>query len=195
MGTKDKKYIIAGGYNKLYILDAEDGNLKHTQHYSANGGVFVEQMAVVRPNILVTVDRFTASLHDIRNIQDIQNIPSSIKLLPNVGAEYVSVIALESNPGDFAIGGKASSTNLGSVYIYHLEYDQTKTTLKYVDDIQGIGCRIFVIKELKRGTIIFGGDNLCTKMCLWNYADSPRQDSCWDDQAGSTIFNIVGVQY
>ena len=190
METKDKKYIIAGGYQKLYILDAEDGTLTYTLHYDANGGYYVWQIAEVRPNILVTADYYTASLHDIG---DIENIPTSIKL-PDIG-DYYAVIALESNPGDFAIGGYASSTNLGFVYIHHLEDNQTITTLKYVDNIQGSYCAILVIKELKRGTIIFGGASYCTKMCLWNYAAIPSQDPlCWDDQTGS-IFDIVGVPY
>ena len=107
METKDKKYIIAGSHSKLYILDVEDGTLTYTLHYDNGGGVY--QIAEVRPNILVTADIYTASLHDIG---DIQNIPTSIKLL-DVGWLYYSVIALESNPGDFAIGGETSTTGQG----------------------------------------------------------------------------------
>ena len=194
METKDKKYIIAGGNNKLYILDAEDGTLTNTLDYSANGGNYPEQIAEVRPNILVTADYYTASLHDIG---DIQNIPNSIKFPDDVGY-YITVIALESNPGYFAIGGWASNTtNLGFVYINHLEEDnQTINTIKYVDNIKGNGCAIFVIKELKRGTIIFGGYSDCDEMCLWNYVTIPHQDPlCWDDQTGNWIWDIVGVSY
>ena len=188
MGTKDKKYIIAGSYDKLYILDAEDGTLTYTLDYAANGGWYAEQIAEVRPNILVTADYYTASLHDIG---DIENIPTSIKL-SDIGW-YRSVIALESNPGDFAIGGGASSTNRGFVYIHHLEDNQTITTLKYVDNIQGSNCYIEVIKELKRGTIIFGGGYYCTKMCLWNYAAIPDQDPlCWDDQTDRLDLGYCG---
>ena len=190
MKTKNKKYIVAGGAKKLYILDAEDGTLTNTLHYS-NGGNFVQQIAEVRPNILVTADYNSASLHDIRDIQNIQN---SIKL-PDIGF-YHSVIALESNPGDFAIGGEATSTHRGFVYIKHLDEDnQTINTLKYIRNIQGNDCDIFAIKELKRGTIIFGGDNDCTKICLWNYAAIPHQDPlCLDDQTGG-IWDFVGVPY
>ena len=195
METKDKKYIIAAGLRKLYILDAEDGTLTYTLDYAANGGHYAYQITEVRPNILVTADVDTASLHDIR---DIQNIPNSIKL-PDIG-DYHSVIALESNPGDFAIGGGTSRTpslRLGFVYIHHLDEDnQTITTLKYVDNIQGTGCYIWVIKELKRGTIIFGGDEECTKICLWNYTAIPSQDPlCWDNQNVSYIDDIVSVPY
>ena len=192
METKDKKYIIAGGYKKLYILDAEDGTLIYTQYYSANGGTYVWHVAEVRPKILITADWDAASLHDIR---DIQNIPTSIKL-PDLGT-FWTVLVLKSNPGDFALGGGASSTGLGVVYIHHLDEDnRTITTLKYVDNIQGSGCNIRVIKELKRGTIVFGGFPLCTKMCLWNYAAIPNQDPlCWDDQTGSYIEDIVEVPY
>ena len=192
METKDKKYIVAGGLRNLYILNAEDGTLAHTLHYSANGGFYVWQIAEVRPNILVTADYYTASLH---NIRDIHNIPNSFKL-PDLG-NYFTVIALETNLGDFAIGGWASSTNRGSVHIKHLEDDnQTINTLKYVDNIQGDDCDIVVIKELKKGSIIFGGDRDCDEMCLWNYAAIPDKNPlCWDDQTGNNISDIVGVPY
>ena len=189
MQTKDKKQIITGGFYKLYILDAEDGTLQNTLDYSSNGGSYVRQIAEVRENILITADYSTASLHDS------QNMGPSIKL-PDIGS-YEAVIALESNLGDFAIGGRSSNTNLGSVYIEHLEEDnQTITNLKYVDNIQGEGCYIMVIKELKRGIIIFGGDNDCTDMCLWNYFANPNQlPLCWDDQTSNYIYDIVGVPY
>ena len=193
MQTKDKKYIIAGANKKLYILDAEDGTVAHTLDYSFNVGSAAHQIAEVRPNILVTADIFTVSLHDIR---DMENIPNSVKL-PDFG-DYSSVIALHSNPGDFAVGGGyASNTNLGFMYIYHLEEDnQTIITLTYVDNISGSGCDIWVIKELKRGNIIFGGNSNCVQMCLWNYAAFPGQDPlCWDVQTGSWIEDIVGVPY
>ena len=189
MQTKDKQQIIAGSRNKLYILDTEDGTLQNTLDYSANGGDSVYQIAEVKENILITADGHTASLHDSHNM-----VPS-IKL--NDIGEYEAVIALESNLGDFAIGGYSESTNLGFVYIEHLEEDnQTITNLKYVDNIQGNGCYIRVIKELKRGNIIFGGDNDCEEMCLWNYAAIPNQLPLrWGDQAGDTIYDIVGVPY
>ena len=184
--TKDKKYIIAGGDQKLLFLNAEDGTLRYTLHYETGAGGYPFQIVEVRLNILVSADVLTAFLHDI------QNIPTSVKL-PDIGF-YHSVIALESNPGDFAIGGRISGTNLGFVYIYHLEDNQTISTLKYVDNIPESVCGIRVIKELKRGTIIFGGN--CAKMCLWNYAAIPQKDPlCWDDQTGSAIEDIVGVPY
>ena len=149
MQTKDKKQIIAGAKNKMYILDAVDGTLQNILDYSANGGGSAYQIAEVRENILITADGSTASLHDS------QNLSPSLKLT-DIGY-YFTVIALESNLGDFAIGGKSSNTNLGFVYIEHLEEDnQTITNLKYVDNIQGTNCVIRTIKELKRGTIIFG---------------------------------------
>ena len=190
--TKDKKYIIAGGHQKLYILDAEDGTLIYSLDYEVNEGDFIYQIAEVRPNILVTADYYRVSLHDIGNIE---NIPASIRL-PDIG-DYYSVIALESNSGDFAIGGRASSTGLGFVYIHHLDEDnQTITTLKYVNNIQGPDCDIRVIKELKRGSIIFGGTKECIEICLWNYAAIPSQDHlCWDDQIDKSIYDILGVPY
>ena len=189
MQTKDKKQIIAGGENKLYILDAEDGTLQNTLDYSANGGYAAHQIAEVRENILITADSYTASLHDS------QNMSPSLKL--NVLGEYYTVIALESNLGDFAIGGVSSNTILGFASIEHLEVDnQTITNLKYVDNIQGLACFIMIIKELKRGTIIIGGDGNCEEMCLWNYVAIPNQlPRCWSTQTTYTILDIVGVPY
>ena len=189
MQTKDKKHIIAGGENKLYILDAEEGTLQKILDYSANGESSVRQIAEVRENILITADFSTASLHDS------QNMGPSLKLT-DIGY-YEAVIALESNLGDFAIGGLSLNTNRGFVYIKHLEEDnQTITNLKYIDNIQGYGCEILVIKELKRGTIIFGGDDDCTEMCLWNYVTIPNQlPLCWYDQTDGYIYDIVGVPY
>ena len=194
MQTGDKKYIIAGGDSILYILDVKDGTLKYTQKYTANGGGLVVQIAEVRPNILITANEGTASLHDIR---DPQNMPFPRKLL-DIGF-HLPVIPLKSNPGDFAIGGKSSKTNLGFIYIQHLEEDLTITTLKYVENIQGAGLIICTIKEMKRGTILFaGGYNTSTRkmMCLWNYSAVPNQDPlCWDDQTSTQIRDIVQVPY
>ena len=115
MQTKDKKQIIAGADTKLYILDAEDGTLQNTLDYSVNGGSRTWQIAEVRENILITADHNTSSLHNS------QNIGPSFKLT-DIG-DYLTVIALESNLGDFAIGGRVGITRLGFVYIDYLEVD------------------------------------------------------------------------
>ena len=126
--TKDKKQVIAGCGNKLYILDAEDGTLQNTLHYSANGEDYAYQIAEVRKNIVITSDLSTVSLGDSQNINPLAK-------LTDIGY-YSAVIVLESNLGDFAIGGKSSNTNQGFVYIEHLEEDnQTIINLKYVDNI------------------------------------------------------------
>ena len=194
MQTGDKKYIIAASYSILYILDVKDGTLKYTQKYTKNGGRWTSQIAEVRPNILITVNEETVSLHDIR---DPQNMPYPRKLL-DIGF-HTEVIPLKSNPGDFAIGGKSYKTNLGFIYIQNLEEDLTITTLKYVENIQGAGLRITTIKEMRRGTILFtGGYNTSTRkmMCLWNYSAVPNQDPlCWDDQTPTNIRDIVQVPY
>ena len=193
MQTQDKKYIIAGGYgSKLYILDAKDGSLLNTQDYSTNGGERPGQIAEVRPNILITADESTASVHDIR---DIQNMPPSFKL-PDIG-HYRTVISLENNPGDFAIGGWSASTARGYVDIHHLEEDnKTIITVKSVSHRQIKNCDIFVIKEVKRATIIFGGAYRCAEICILNYAAIPSPDPlCWADQTGFDIWDILLVPY
>ena len=109
MQTKDKRHIVAGGYqNKLYILDAEDGTIINTLDYPLNGPGYVFQIAKVRPNILITADYEKASLHDIRDIHSLK--------LPDIGKHYRSVIALESNPGDFALGAYSLTIQYGFVH-------------------------------------------------------------------------------
>ena len=189
MQTKDKKHIVAGLENELYILNAE-GTLQHKLDYSSNenNGWYVSQIAEIRANILATADYNTMSIHSIRNME---NIPPSVKL-PDVGI-YKSVVALESNPGDFAIGGQSVNTDNGFVYILHLEVNQTISTLKYADDIEGNFCVIQVIKELKTGVIVFGGDTDCTVICLWNYSLDPAP-SCWDNPT-SVIWDSLMLNY
>ena len=190
MQTKDKKHIVAGLQNELYILDAE-GSLQHTLDYGLNEGWYVSQIAEIRANILATVDYNRTSIHDIR---DLENIPPSVKL-PDVGKYYKSVVALESNPGDFAIGGQSVNTDNGFVYILHLEEDnQTVNTLKSADNIEGNFCVIQVIKELKTGVIVFGGDTDCTVVCLWNYDAPDLAPSCWGHPT-STIWDILMPHY
>ena len=122
MQTKDKKQVIAeGDNNKLYILDAEDGTLQNTLHYSANGGNYVSQIAEVRENILITADFSTASVRNSQNINPLAK-------LTDIGY-YSAVIALESNLGDFAIGGNSSNTNRGFVYINHLESNNNQSQI------------------------------------------------------------------
>ena len=195
METNDKKYIIAGSYQKLFILNAEDGTLLHTLHYPQNGGNYAGQIAEVRQNILVSADYWAASLHDITNIQ---NIPSSVPLFEIDFGEYHTVIALKSNAGDFAIGGWSGHSGYGFVSIEHLEEDnKTITTLKYAEIIQENRCEIWVIKEIKKGIIIFGGSKIlggCRDICLWEYAAIPSlHHLCWADQTNSCIYDILQV--
>ena len=194
MQTQDKKHIITVGYSMLYILDADNGTLKNTQNFTSNGGRYTWQIAEIKPNILITTNENTASLHDIR---DPHNLSHPIKL-HDIGF-YSSVLSLNNNPGDFAIGGRSSRTNLGFVYILHLEEDnQTIITLKSIDNIQGTALIILTIKELKRGTILFGGGYATSKkvMCLWNYFVLPSQEPlCWDDQTASNIWDILEIPY
>ena len=79
------------------------------------------------------------------------------------------------------------------LYIQHLEDDnQTITTINYA---KRMFTYFILIKEIKRGTIIFGG-NMHDTMCLWNYAAILSQDPlCWGDQIVNHIHDILQVPY
>ena len=196
MQTMDKKYIIAASGQKFYILDATDGIVKRIHYYSNVEGWNSKQIAKIRPNILITAEFSTHALHDITNIQ---SIPRSLRLSFDTDGAYVAVIRLESNAGDFAIGGRSSSTELGFVSIKHLGKDnQTITMLKYVDNIPGEDCDIQVIKEMIKGTILYAGDDDCTVICSWNYLSLPApqlQPLCWLTQVGYNFYDLVGGPY
>ena len=191
MQTEDMKYIIAGSLNKFYILNATDGALINFHNYGDNSGEWnTEEIAEIRPNIIVTTNRNASFIH---NLRDIMNIPAPILLSPDLG-DYYTVTALMSNLGDFALGGRVSNSELGFVYILHLgEDNQTITTLKYIDDIPEMPCQILVIKELKKGSILFGGGYYCTNICLWNYAVQSQDLFCWKDNTESSINDIEAV--
>ena len=185
--TKDKKYIIAGGKYIFYILDAKDGTLKNT-HSTGKG--WSMQIAEIRPNILAIASWIGTYEYDIKDIQNITPLPSG----QYYGGHY-TVIALNSNLGDFAVGGNYLSR--GFVYIHHLEEDnRTITFIKKIDNIPGDECFIRIIRELKKGVILFGGDSSCTQMCLWKYMAIPSQEpQCWEDQTTGYIWDIAGVPY
>ena len=193
MLTKDKKYIIAGSTNMLYILDAGDGTLRTIHKYPDNRGSVVSQIGEVRENVLITVDVASTSIHDLR---DIEKIPLSIDIFPDVGLHF-TVLALKKNKGDFATGGRSSSAQLGFVRIQHLGEDiQTLTLLDYIDDIPGNGCFISIISELKIGTIFYGGVNGCTQICSWNYSANPKKDPlCYDLLQQFYVTGILGLLY
>ena len=183
MLTKDKKHIIAGADKRFYILDA-NGSLKNSQEYE---NAYPRQIAEVRENIVVTVDASTASVHDLR---DIENIPPPF-ILEDIGQQF-SVIGLENNIGDFAIGGNTSSGE-GFVQILYMGEDiHNITVLKSISHYKE--CGIWAMKELTKGTIFYGGYTECTFMCLWNYAISPTQESlCY--RIDYYIWDILPVPY
>ena len=190
--TNDEKYVIAGSYNILYILQADDASKVVSHRYKGGGSnASVYQMAEVWPGILVTVDYKTASIHDIR---DITTIPKSMELSLNV-ATYYTVISLKSSTGDLAIGGASEgSPYLGFVYILHMDSTSPYaiSTLKNMNNIQGDYCVITAIKELSLGTILIGGEKYC-QLCLWNYSllSAPI---CWDNSLVN-VYDLVRAAY
>ena len=196
--TEDKQNIIAGGNGTIYIVDIE-GILKYTHVYQDSSKLSIHpifQIAEIRPKILITAEISCATLHNISNI----NNPISSQLLSYNAVLPVTVIALESNSGDFAIGGRnpsSFSTGLGFVHINHLGEDNTTiSTIKKINNIQDYGCAIMVIKELQKGTIVYGGSSFCKVICLWKYAHIPNQEpQCWNPQNNDSIYDFTRVPY
>ena len=192
--TMDKKYVIAGSYGKLYILDAEDGSEAKIYTY-INNNIYhsVYQMAEVRPYILITVDYDSAYIHNITNITNPTTTSINMELANGL---YYSVIALKKNEGDVAIGGRSTNSEHGFVYILNIREDNTINRRNSVENIPDKHCIVTVIKEFKMGTLLIGGDNYC-QLCLWNYSLLPIQDPiCWDDlQSEDHIYDLVGAPY
>ena len=179
------KYVIGGSYGELYFMNKENGTLTDIHTYISGGSPHAAyQIAEVRIGILITVDYLSAYRHDIRNKK------TSVELSHNM--YYYTVIALKSNPGDLAIGGVTKSTSLGVVYIQHMDAALTLTTLDYVI-IPEMFCVVTVIKEIKVGTILIGGDSYCP-LCVWNYSAIPPQTHlCWDDFLHDNVYDIIQV--
>ena len=176
---------LSGG--KIYILD-EYGNHINSHQYSSSSTV--SEIAEVRRNILLTVDKYSVYLHDIYNPY---NIPPSVQLL--TGDRYSSIVSLKSNEGDFAIGGKRINGGKfkGYVDIYHLVI-YSAHRIKTKGAIEGEDCAISALVELRTRVIVFGCDSDCNVICLWNYAVWPEQEpECWDDQTTYGIYDFIAL--
>ena len=138
----------------------------------------------------MTADSDSVYLHDIQDPYN--SIPTSLQLLTT--DYYYSIISLKSHEGGFAIGGgRKSGDNKGFVDIYHLSEDKIAISITTSGTIEGNGCMIFSIKELKTRTIVFGGSS-CEEICLWNYAAWPEQyPECWADQTSNDILDFITI--
>ena len=177
------RHIVAGSYQEILIMD-EEGNLLQTHTFEGNT---VRQIGEIRPNILITADQHSYSVHNITEV----SAPLSFKQ-PVDNADYMAVIPLLSNLGDFALGGRETTSWLGQVLIKHIAEDLSISTLKYKQNIPGQYCYIEVIKELYKGTIVFGGDMGCEEICLWHYIDD-LQPLCWADQTNNNVIDFLPV--
>ena len=175
------KYIILGTNNgKLYILDGE-GNYISMKDYNSNAVVF--EMAEVNRNRLLTADGSDGCY--LHNIDDVHNILSTLILWEEL-TEYKTILKLGSKEGYFAIGGKRN--NKGFVDIYNLEEVERINQ----EDIEGDGCIITAIRELKSRIIVFGGELNCTSICLWNYAAQPTLNAyCWSESIPVIINDLL----
>ena len=176
-------HIVAGSVQNLLILDME-GNLLQTHAFEGHN---IRQIGEIRPNILITADDYSYSVHNITEV----SAPLSFKQ-PVDNAFYMAVIPLQSNLGDFALGGRDGNTWTGQLFIMHMTENLSISTLKRKQNMGGMYCFIEVVKELYFGTIAFGGDNVCEELCLWNYI-SDSQPLCWADQTTNNIIDFLPV--
>ena len=156
-------YILGGGTANTYIYDSTGNYI--TKSTTAAGGD-VSQIAEIRPNIIITVESDRAFIHDISNTAAITSVEMS-----DYGKFY-AVISLSSNSGDFVLGGNFY------LKILHLEADNVTVRLLR-EKLDMPSCNIRIIKETKKGVILFGGSN-CQHICIWYY-EINELAVCWDD--------------
>ena len=173
-------YILAGGNARTYIYDSA-GN--YINKFTTAPGGPVYQIAEIRPNILITAESGRAFIHDISNTAAI----ASMVMSQDYGT-YQAVISLSSNLGDFALGGR------NFIKIQHLEADNVSVNLlREKLNMPGNGnCTIRVIKETKKGVILFGGYS-CQEICIWYY-EINEFPVCWDAHA-FTIHDIFLIPH
>ena len=189
--TEDGLVILGGNEGKLIILDAQGNLIKLYEYPSIRK---VNQIAEVREgSLLLTADGdFGCYLHDMRD----PYFPVSQQIFSG-GNWNMAITSLTSNSADFAIGGwRKSSTSKGFVSIYRLSDDNTQADLlRSLDNIEREGCCIYVIKEIKTGILIIGGNYACEEICLWNYANlwTDSDAYCWDDLTDDYISDFIAI--
>ncbi len=151
------------------------------------------QMIELRPNIIVTAESSYVYSHDINNPHN--TMIHKLFDYSNTKNIYLTIAGLESNEGDFAIGGYTNTTSpySGYVELFHLEEDNS--TLHPIPNKQSIidedYCAIRIIREIQTGVIIFGGDYNCENICTWEYAVVPHTDPHCFGLGGTYIYDIM----
>ena len=184
-------YIVVGSRGKISVLDKE-GYLQGSNSYLGDNQP--RRISEVRENILLSVELNSCWIHDIRDMGNLQS--KSISSSSTYSGIYTSVLTLQSNVGDFALGGQKYSTDFkGYIQILHLDEDNTTlNVLNTADSIEGSNCYINAITEIRKGTIAFGGDFDCTQLCIWDYdASPPTLPRCWDDNTVGSIYDIINI--
>ena len=179
--------IIVMSPGKIYILNS-GGVLINIHEY--DGLPAVNNIAEIASGIFISADEnYGCFLH---NLFDPYNIPDSSRFIYETDIFYASIVSLHSSQGDFAIGGKA--LNKGFIQIHH--YDNLLGTKKYAD-LGENGCIITVIKEIKTGVLVYGGNEYC-QICIWKYSfflDHPltHDPYCFDPPVADNISDFVAL--
>ena len=167
--TKEKQ-ILAAYQGCIYIYDSSGHYIGYSN--SSQTYYYMRQMKEIRWNIILTADRYYVYSHDISNTGN----TIIHKLLDYVDTKtyYLTLEVLEGNTGDIAIGGydNSSGTTYEYVELFHLDEDNStllpKSNKRWVGG--DAGCRIYIIREIQTGIIIFGGNIDCAGICTWEYA-------------------------
>ena len=186
--------VLLGGKGKLTILD-DSGELIKVHEYSSTNDVYGVS-GVRGGSIALTADGNSGCfLHDLIN----PYTPITHLLLSNIdgGVWYVALVALKSNDAHFGVGGwDKYTTNKGFVAIYTLSQDnQNARRYRSMQNIMGETCCITTIKEVRIGVLLFGGNNACSQICLWNYATlwTDSDFYCWQDHTVDYIVDFVYI--
>ena len=178
--------IIVISPGKISILSS-GGVLINSHEYVALPAI--TSIAEITPGIFLSADgNYGCFWH---NLSDPYNIPVSTRYLYHTDYFYASVISLHSYPGSFAYGG-VKSDQKGFIGIQY--YFGTIERL----NLGKVGCSITVIKEIKSGVLLYGGNQHC-KICIWKYAyyyqDHPlyHDPYCFNSPVSDNISDFIGV--
>ena len=191
--TKEKKQILAAHHGCIYIYNSSGAYIGYSD--SSQTHHYMLQMKEIRPNIILAADDYYVYSHDISNIGNI--IIHKLLDYRDTKTYYETLVVLEGNTGDIAIGGHYwPGTWYGYVELFHL--DEDNSTLLPISNKRWVGgdarCRIYIIREIQTGVIIFGGSSKCKDICIWEYAVLPHRDPiCFPLGGGREIYDIISL--
>ena len=192
--TKEKKHILAANTGCIYIYNSSGAYIGYSD--SSQTTFHMLQMKEIRSNIILTAEHNYVYLHDISNTGN--TIKHKLLDYGITQTTHYTLEVLEGYTGNIAIGGSynsSSGTELGYVELFHL--DEDNSTLRRTSNKLwmggGIYCRIYIIREIQTGVIIFGGYSNCAEICTWEYAVCPHKEPICYPLGKLDIWDIVSL--